>query len=234
MDYMLLIVNPKDPAAGAELVGMAEMGRFAAEMRASGKMRSGAPLLGEETATRISLRGGNVRSVDGPFAETKEVVGGYCMVDAGSRAEAIEIAKRCPAVRSGVVQVNEAFAERIPSPPTGGTRFLLLFVEGPDFDGDPDGAKYRAMTEWTDALKREAKYVECAGLAKHPPAARVETRKGRTSVSDGPFAESKEVIGGYALVDVASRAEALAVARRCPHATWGEVEVRPVMKVGPT
>lgn len=232
MDYMLLIVNPKEGPRG-ETVAMAEMGQFAGELAQKGKMRGGAPLHPESAATRIAVRDGNARAKDGPFAESKEVVGGFFMVDAASRAEAIELAKRCPAARSGVVQVNEAFAERIPSPPTGGTRYLLLFVEGPDFDGDPDGAKYRAMTRWTDELKTERKYVECAGLAKDPPAARIEARRGRTSVSDGPFAESKEVIGGYALVDVPDRAEALALARRCPHATWGEVEVREVMKVGP-
>ena len=233
MDYLLLILNPKDPAAAGEEVPMAEMGQFAMEMSRSGRMKSGAPLHGEETATRVSLRGGSARSVDGPFAETKEVVGGYCLVEAPSRAEALEIAKRCPASRSGVIEVSEAFADRVATPPSAGARFMLLFVEGPAFGGDPDGAKYRAMTEWTDALKREGKYVECAGLAKEPPAARVQTRRGRATTSDGPFAESKEVIGGYALVDVADRAEALAVARRCPHAGWGEVEVRPVLKVGP-
>ncbi len=233
MDYMFLIVDRKNAPTG-ETVGMAEMGQFAGELAQKGKIRGGAPLHPENTATRISVRGGRARSVDGPFAESKEVVGGFFMVDAASRAEAIEIAVRCPAARSGIVQVNEAFAERLPSPPSGGTRYVLLFVEGPDFDGDADGAKYRAMNAWTDELKDEKKYVECAGLAKDPPPARIEVRAGRTAISDGPFAESKEVIGGYALVDVPDRAEALAVARRCPHATWGEVEVREVMKVGPS
>ena len=232
MDYMLLIVDRKGAPTG-ETVGMAEMGQFAAELAQQGKLRGGAPLRPESTATRISVRGGRARSVDGPFAETKEVIGGFFMVDAASRAEAIEIAKRCPAARSGIVQVNEAMAEGVPAPPNGGTRYMLLFVEGPDFAGDPDGAKYRAMEEWTGELKGGKKYVECAGLAKSPPPARIEVRAGKTSVSDGPFAESKEVIGGYAIVDVPDRTEALAIARRCPHATWGEVEVREVMKTGP-
>jgi hypothetical protein len=232
MDYMILIVDRKEAPAG-ETVGMAEMGQFAGELARKGKMRGGAPLHAESTATRVSVRGGRARSVDGPFAESKEVVGGFFMVDADSRAEAIEIAKRCPAARSSVVQVNEAIAERIPAPPTGGSRYMLLFLEGPDFEGDPDGAKYREMERWTGELKDEKKYVECAGLAKSPPPVRIEVRAGKTAVSDGPFAESKEVIGGYALVDVPDRGEALAIARRCPHATWGEVEVREVMKIGP-
>src|SRR5262245_53239809 len=157
MDYMLLIVNPKhDPSI--EPVTMAEMGQFAAQMSQQGRMKSGAPLHDEKGAVRVSMRGGNARSIDGPFAESKEGVGGYCMVEAASRAEAIELAKRCPATRSGLVQVSEAFADRIPSPPTAGTRYLLFFIEPPDFGGDPEGAKYRAMTDWTDALKAETKY----------------------------------------------------------------------------
>src|SRR5262245_32741661 len=223
MDYMLLFARAKDPAAANEPVEMSEMLTWSRELRRQGRMRSGAPLHDDGTATRISVRGGTARAVDGPVAETKEVVGGYTMIDAASREEAIEIARRSPATRSGFVEVSEAFADRVESPPTGGTRYMLLFVEPPDFGGDPDGAKYRAMTDWTDALKDEKKYVECAGLGKEPPAARVQTRRGVTAISDGPFAESKEVIGGYALIDVPDRGEALAVARRCPHAGWGEV-----------
>ena len=132
----------------------------------------------------------------------------------------------CPAARSGIVQVNEAMRERIDAPPSGGIRYMLLFVEGPEFEGDPDGAKYRAMTRWTDELKDEKKYVECAGLAKSPPAARIETRAGKTAVSDGPFAEVKEHLAGFFLVDCASRERAVEVAAQIPEATLGLVEVR--------
>ncbi|MGH7859325.1 MAG: YciI family protein, partial [Candidatus Binatia bacterium] len=54
-------------------------------------------------------------------------------------------------------------------------------------------------------------------------------RRGRTVVTDGPFAETKDVVGGYSLVRAASRAEAIELAKRCPHAKWGPIEVREVI-----
>ncbi len=231
MDYMLLIVNPKD-GAQREPVTMPQMDAWAAELRARKQIRSGSPLHEEAKAVRVSRRRGQMHTLDGPFAESKEVIGGWIMIDAASRAEALEIAKRCPATRSGVVAVHEAMADRIDSPPDG-ARWLLLFIEPPDFGGDSDGAKYREMEKWTDELKAERSYVECAGLAKSPVPARLESRGGKLVVTDGPFAESKEVIGGYALVVAASRAAAVGLAARCPHAAWGEIEVREVMALGP-
>jgi hypothetical protein len=53
-------------------------------------------------------------------------------------------------------------------------------------------------------------------------------------VIDGPFAEAKEVVGGYNLVRAASRAEAIELAVRCPHARWGSIEVREIMYFDPT
>jgi len=230
VDYMLLIVNRRDEAP-RESIGFAEMGKFAAELGQQGKLRSGAPLLPDNVAARVTQRSGKTHVVDGPFAETKEVIGGYFMFDARDAAEALEIAKRCPAARSGRVQLHLAMADRVDPAPEGATRFMLVFLEGPDFDGDPDGAKYRQMVRWTDALKREKKYVECAGLAKSPPGASIEIDGAKTTVTDGPFAEAKEVVGGYALVVAPDRRAALEIAARCPHAAWGEVEVREVMKV---
>jgi hypothetical protein len=73
---------------------------------------------------------------------------------------------------------------------------------------------------------REGKHFETAHLALDPPPARVQSRRGRTLVTDGPFAETKDVVGGYALVRAASRADAIELAKRFPHAKWGPVEVR--------
>jgi hypothetical protein len=229
MDYMLLIVNRKNAPAG-ESVGMAEMGKYAGELGQQGKLRGGAPLQPESAGARVTVRRGKSKVVDGPFAESKEVIGGWFMFEAASRAEAVEIAKRCPATRSGVVALHQAMRDSVDSAPSG-TRHLLLFLEGPDFDGDPDGSKYREMEKWTDELKLEKKYVECAGLPKSPPGARIESRGGKLSVTDGPFAEAKEVVGGYALVVAPDRKAALEIAARCPHAAWGEVEVREVINV---
>jgi hypothetical protein len=57
---------------------------------------------------------------------------------------------------------------------------------------------------------------------------RIEVREGTARLLDGPFAEAKEMVGGYFLVDCATEEEALAIARQCPAAEWATVEVRAV------
>jgi hypothetical protein len=109
-----------------------------------------------------------------------------------------------------------------------GTPFLLAFCMEPGLT-DPDGAKLREMIAFGDALARDGTLLETAPLTGDPLPARIQARRGKTLVTDGPFAEAKEAIGGYSLVRVADRAAALEVARRYPHARWGPVEVREIL-----
>jgi hypothetical protein len=229
---MLLIVDRKGAATG-EPPGMQEMGRFAGELASQGKIRGGSPLHPESAGARVGWRGGRAVTTDGPFAECKEVVAGYFLVEAASRGEAIEIAKRCPHVRSGIVEVREAPDRDVAgSPPAARPRFLFLLHMEPGLT-DPDRSKYREMVGYDEELQREGRYVESSQLALEPPAARVETRDGKPWVVDGPFAEAKEVVGGYYVVHAPGRAEAIELAKRCPHARWGSVEVRELVPVGP-
>lgn len=73
---------------------MSEMEKLMAEMKGAGKLLDTAGLAPTSDGKRVRLRGGRISVVDGPFTETKEVVGGYAMVDAGSLDEAIELTKR--------------------------------------------------------------------------------------------------------------------------------------------
>jgi hypothetical protein len=59
----------------------------------------------------------------------------------------------------------------------------------------------------------------------------VRRREGKTLVSDGPFAETKEQLGGYYLIEAKDLDEAIAIAARVPSAEWGSIEVRPIMKM---
>lgn len=85
-------------------------------------------------------------------------------------------------------------------------------------------AVFERMLDYNRAL--EARGILLASNSLKTEAARLEKRGGRTQVLDGPFAESKEMIGGFFLVDCASRAEALELASRCPAAEWATIEVR--------
>ena len=231
MDWMLLIVNRKD-VPPRESVGMAEMGQFAAEVGRQGKMRGGAPLHPEAAGARVEVRGGRATVLDGPFAEAKEVVGGFVVIDAANRAEAIEIAKRCPHVRAGIVELRP-LPDRDVGAPAERSSFMLLLHMARDLS-DADGAKYREMVAFDEVLRREGSYVESAQLPLDPPGARIEERGGKAVVTDGPFTESKEVAGGYYIVSAADRQAAIELAVRCPHARWGTIEVREIMKIGPT
>ena len=85
---------------------------------------------------------------------------------------------------------------------------------------------YQAMLDYTEQLKDLGVLMASSALAHESEGARLQRRQGRRSVVDGPFAETKEMVGGFFLVDVPSRDDALALAERCPAADWATVEVR--------
>ncbi|QHE84412.1 YciI family protein [Hydrogenophaga sp. BPS33] len=85
---------------------------------------------------------------------------------------------------------------------------------------------YARMTRFGESLQARGKLLAAQSLASQANAARVQTRGGQTQVVDGPFAEAKEMIGGFFLLNCANRAEALEIARECPAAEWATVEVR--------
>jgi len=73
---------------------MSEMGKLMTEMKSAGKLLDTAGLAPTAKSKRIRLRGGKMSVIDGPFTETKEMIGGYAMLDAGSLDEAIALTER--------------------------------------------------------------------------------------------------------------------------------------------
>ena len=113
-------------------------------------------------------------------------------------------------------------------------RFMLLMIPkgyesaGPEIDLDPQAVE--KMMQYNDALQKAGILLACDGL--HPPStgARVSFRGGKPAVTDGPFAEVKEVLGGYWVIEVASRQEAIEWAKRCPGADNEIIEVRQIQQ----
>lgn len=95
----------------------------------------------------------------------------------------------------------------------------------------PDPAAIARMMKYNEALQQAGVLLALDGL--HPPAegARVAFAGGKATVHDGPFAEAKEVVGGYWMIDVKSREEAIAWARRAPMDDGDTIEVRQVQDV---
>jgi len=232
MDYLLLIEDRRDEASRAT-VDVVEMGKFARELREAGVLLGSAgPLVPEREGARVRIRDGKVLVTDGPFAETKEIVCGYFIVSAESRDAALEIAKRCPYARAGLVELREAGSSRADSVSAGAPRFLILLREGPHPELRDGKTEYADMAAYVAGLQRDGHYLESAGLPRQARSARVELRRGETLVSDGPFGDAKEIVGGLVLITARDRAEAIALASRCPHVTWGCAEVRGVIQSG--
>jgi hypothetical protein len=109
--------------------------------------------------------------------------------------------------------------------------YMLLIMEDPAQRGtrsDVEGREvFRKMVEWGDDLKKRGVLRAVESLASPDQrAARVQVRAGQPKLIDGPFAEAKEMVGGFFLVDVPSREQAIALAKECPAAAWATVEVR--------
>ena len=92
-------------------------------------------------------------------------------------------------------------------------------------------ACYEESTALSHALKAEGKYLGANPLNSVSTAMSVRIRDGKPVVTDGPFAETKEQLGGYYLVEAKNPDEAIAIAARIPGAKWGTVEVRPVVEL---
>src|SRR6187549_2504483 len=114
-------------------------------------------------------------------------------------------------------------------------RFMMLMIPlgyetaAPGVQLDPE--RVRAMMKFNEELRNAGVLVALDGL--HPPSmgARVSFAGGKPKVTDGPFTEAKEVIGGYWMIQVKSREEAIAWASRCPGSDNEVIEVRQVQEM---
>ncbi len=108
--------------------------------------------------------------------------------------------------------------------------YMLLIVEDPAQRRTRTAAEgeavYERMVRFGQDLQARGVLVASESLSSHASAARVNVRAGKAAVVDGPFAEAKEMIGGFFLLSCKTWAEAVAIAQQCPAAEWATVEVR--------
>ena len=112
-------------------------------------------------------------------------------------------------------------------------QYMLLIYNDPNaWDSMPEdeqGQIYNAYGTFTAELQASGKMVAGDALQPIGTATSVRVREGETLTTDGPFAETKEVLGGYYLIDVDTLDEALEWGAKIPGATYGTIEVRPVV-----
>ena len=108
---------------------------------------------------------------------------------------------------------------------------LLIYSEEAQPDAAPGATPEipPAWLEYTDWLLKKGYHSAGEQLAGSSAATTVRVRDGKRLVTDGPFTETKEVLGGYYLLDCDSLDEALEAAARCPGALYGSIEVRPII-----
>jgi len=93
------------------------------------------------------------------------------------------------------------------------------------------GKIFDEYVEFTKSVKRSGNYLGANPLQPTRTATTVRVRNGKTLTTDGPFAETKEQLGGYYLVEAKSLEEAIGIAARIPTARSGSIEVRPIMEL---
>ncbi len=119
-------------------------------------------------------------------------------------------------------------------------RYLMLIKHAEDYrNKEVPAGLYEAMGEFVGAAMKRGAIIDTAGLQPTSAGSRVGLRGGKITVTDGPFVESKEIVGGFALVEAASQAEALSLARQfmeLHRIHWpdfdGECELRPLEAMG--
>jgi hypothetical protein len=107
---------------------------------------------------------------------------------------------------------------------------LLIYTDDAEQELDEAGlrALYQEYFQLSDDLRSQQKLISSEELAPVTTATTVQVRNGDTLVTDGPFAETKETLGGYYLIEADSLDEAIEWAVRIPSARQGTIEIRPV------
>ncbi len=114
-------------------------------------------------------------------------------------------------------------------------QYMLLIYDAESDWGERDEAERGALMQeyfaYTDELQEAGKLVSSAPLEPSRTGQSVRVRDGEVSVTDGPFAETKEQLGGYYVVDVDTPEEAAEWAAKIPSARFGTIEVRAIMQI---
>ena len=108
---------------------------------------------------------------------------------------------------------------------------LLVYLDEQAMTDEERAHCYVESAQLTQELHARGQYVAAGPLHPVATATSVRVRDGKRLVTDGPFAETREQLGGYYIVEAADLDEALAIAERIPPARYGTIEVRPVMEI---
>jgi len=240
MRYMMLIKATKNYEAGVipDEKSLLEMAKnFEALVNAGTRPECGR-LQPSSHGMRVRYSKGQFTIIDGPFAETKELVAGFCLIEAKSLQEAIEWAKRMP-FQEGEIEVRplfeltdfpvdpnekpgcwrekeEAFRTELPARRPGTIRYMGIVKADKNTEAGvmPNEKLLAAMGAFMEEGIKSGIYLSGEGLQPSSKGARIRYSGSNRTVIDGPFAETKELIGGYAILQFSSKAEAIEWTKR--------------------
>jgi hypothetical protein len=217
---------------------IAGVGRMIGEMARNGRLKAGDGLAPSAQGVRVTLAGGRRTLTHGPFTGGNELVTGFAVMRVRSLDEAVEWAsKYAAAIGDAEVDVrpaNEPWDIGLGEKPAGLTtrRYIAMHKASAATEAGtaPSAAQSEALAKLLGEMQRAGVLLATASLEPSSKAVRLRNFGGRKTVVDGPFAESKELVGGFAIVELESRAEAIDWAQRYAD-VLGEVEldVRPVV-----
>lgn len=237
MKHMLLVrVDPEARPTPEE----ADPAAWLVEGARTGMWLEGHRLQEPADATTVRVRDEQVVIADGPFAEFKEHIAGFDIVEAASLEAAADYASRHPMARFGAIEVREVwedFDDAAESPATepaaagpGGRPYVLMMVSVPDAPPAAPGTDVSPVA-WNEEMERRGVTRGSNRLrpAEKTNAATARVRDERPLITHGPYAEVTEQVAGYDLIEAADLDEAVDFATRVLAARDGVVEIRPVI-----
>jgi hypothetical protein len=237
---MMLVKATKDFEAGVlpDEKLLSEMASWTEELVKAGARLESGRLQPSSAGVRVRYANGKLTVTDGPFAESKELIAGFCLIQAQSREEAIAWAKRVP-FQEGEIELRPLYElfdfpvdaaekpdgwrekeEQIRAAPParkpGTIRYMGIVKADRDTEAGvlPDQKLLAAMGAFMEEGVKSGVFLSGDGLQPSSKGARVHFSGSKRLVTDGPFAETKELVGGYAILQFTSKAEAIAWTKR--------------------
>lgn len=192
------------------------VGKLVQEGAAKKIFVSGEGLKPTSERVHVAYKKGKRTVTDGPFTEAKELVAGFALMRVGSKQEALGWCDKFAAVIGDVELFMGPVVEpwdlgMMPKPKNPPLRFLSMHKldESKAQDGPPDPVLMQKMGALIEEMTQAGVLQATGGLCGTKQGARIKYKGGKSSVIDGPFAESKELVAGYAIIDVPSMADAI-------------------------
>lgn len=234
-----IVMHKNDPHTEAgelpppELI--AQMGAFVGEHARAGRFLDGAGLSGSRNRTRVTFRAGKGEVKHGPYAGGNELPAEMLMVKVASRDEAIRWAERYGAVLGDgeieVGAVNEPWdLGMMPRPADAPLRFLFVVKADATSEAGRPRPQAEALATLTAEMREAGVLTGEQRLKPSAEAKRLTFTANALKVTDGPFAESKELIGGFSILELPDTDAAIELTKRYAAILGGtlEVDVRPL------